>query len=154
MGQSLTQHPLCLDQCRSAFEQVVQVLLFARRWLPGMQAGMLVSDEAGQQEGIDMIGLGSLTNGVGVVTDVFGIEDINREAGPMRQERQTFVIASGRLHPDPRSRWQRLEPGLEGRRSIPDRARCRLAMRCDHGGVLGDVASDKQGRILFSHDSK
>ena len=154
MGQSLTQHPLCLDQCRSAFEQVVQVPLFARRWLPGMQAGMLVGDEAGQQEGIDMIGLGSLTNGVGVVTDVFGIEDINREAGPVRQKRQTFVIASGRFQSDLCSRWQRLEPGFEGRRGVPDRARCALAMRRDHDGVLSDIRSDKQWGFQFSNGSK
>ena len=119
MGQRLAQHPLCLDQRRSTLEQLVQVPLFARRWLPRMQVSMFVGDETGQQEGIDMIGLGSLTNGVGVVTDIFGVEYINREAGPVRQKRQTFVIASGRFQSDLCSRWQRLEPGFEAAGVFP-----------------------------------
>jgi hypothetical protein len=72
----------------------------------------------------------------------------------MCQERQTFVMVSGRFQSDPCLAWQRPEPSLESRRGVSNRARCSLAMRRNHDSVLSDVASDKQWRILFSHGSK
>ena len=75
-----------------------------------MQLGMLALDVAGDDLGVDRIGLGPFADALAVVTHVARVEQVHHKATGMRQFGQQLVVTPGRLQADVRTGWQVIKP--------------------------------------------
>ena len=116
-----------------------------------MQSGVMLGGIAGDDLGIDAIGLASCAQALGVEVHVTSVEHVNGSAGLMSQARQQQVVLAGGPHGDGRSRRQFMQPALDRGRLVVQAQMHGRASSADHQRRLGHIHSDKHGIRLHRH---
>src|ERR1700680_3175857 len=100
-------------------------------------------DHAGDELGIDAIGLAAKPHRLGIVTSVLGIEHVDHEAALVRKFGEQFVIDPSRFHADATARGQVLEEGEQRSALVVDLARGEACFGAGHRHlVLTDIGTD------------
>ncbi|MCY1369005.1 hypothetical protein D9M69_560220 [compost metagenome] len=119
--------------------------------LPGPQVGVLLGHVAGDHMGIDPIGLGPCTQGLGVEVHVAGIEHEHLQARGACQGGEQLVIPPSGLHGQRSTGGQLTQPGGDGTGVVGHAAATVLAMDGHHQLGLGHIHTDKHFDLLHGN---